>query len=710
MKRSFIILFLSFFPSVFFCQTTITGKVTEKKGNPLPFANVTIKDSNRGAVTDSIGNYSFIISDTGTVILSAIFFGYEKQEQKVTLLPGSLIINFELFPQASQLNEVIISAGTFEASDEKKAIAFKPRDIVTTAGGNGDIASALQTLPGVQPQAQEEGLFVRGGAASETKTVIDEMIVQSPFFSSVPDVPQKGRFSPFLFKGTIFSSGGYSALYGQALSSALILKTEDLPNNTYTGIGILPFGTNLSHTHKWEKNALSVEGNYANMKPYFSVIKQKTDWNNEPESFTGALIYRQKISKTGIFKFYANFNNTSLSMFYPDINNLPNKIKFDLKSQNIYTNTSLREILNNHWFFFIGASYSKESKNSFQNNFDISDDNELIQGKVILTRNLLKNSNFKFGGEIQKQNSAAHFYNSDSISYIRKLNELYSAFFAETELYITKNIAARVGMRAEYSAELSQTAIAPRLSLALKTTENSQVSFAYGNFYQSPENRFLFQSRDLTFENANHYIFNYQWIKNKRLFRIEIYDKEYRHLVKYNPELVINNSGFGYARGIDLFWRDNKKTFKNIDYWVSYSYLDTKRNYKDFPILAVPTFVSAHVLSFVYKHSIPKIKTTIGTTYSFASGRHYYNPAKSLNEFNSDITKDYHNLSINISKIISVKNFFIVLYGSMNNALGGNHIFGYRYSIDGSQRIEIGPSALRTFFLGMFISIEKKPK
>ena len=52
------------------------------------------------------------------------------------------------------------------------------------------------------------------------------------FYSSVPNVAQRGRFSPFIFKGTVFSAGGYSALYGQALSSALILESIDLPEQS----------------------------------------------------------------------------------------------------------------------------------------------------------------------------------------------------------------------------------------------------------------------------------------------------------------------------------------------------------------------------------------------------------------------------------------------------------------------------------------------
>ncbi len=68
---------------------------------------------------------------------------------------------------------VTISAGSFEASDEKKNTVLKPLDIVTTAGANADIVSALKTLPGAQQVGEKEGLFVRGGTGYETQTFID---------------------------------------------------------------------------------------------------------------------------------------------------------------------------------------------------------------------------------------------------------------------------------------------------------------------------------------------------------------------------------------------------------------------------------------------------------------------------------------------------------------------------------------------------------
>ena len=105
-----------------------------------------------------------------------------------------------------------------------------------------DITNAIKTLPGTQQVGESEGLFVRGGTAAETKIFIDGTLVNKFFYSSEPDLATRGRFNPFLFKGTIFSSGGYSALYGQALSSVLLLESIDLPEKTSADVGISYLG------------------------------------------------------------------------------------------------------------------------------------------------------------------------------------------------------------------------------------------------------------------------------------------------------------------------------------------------------------------------------------------------------------------------------------------------------------------------------------
>jgi hypothetical protein len=150
-----------------------------------------------------------------------------------------------------------------------------------------------------------------------------------------------------------------------------------------------------------------------------------------------------------------------------------------------------------------------------------------------------------------------------------------------------------------------------------------------------------------------------------------------------------------------------------LDYWISYSYIDTERNYKDFIKMATPTYVSNHNLSVVTKYFVPKITTQFGLTYSFASGRAYYNPNNS--EFLKDKTKAYNDVSFNLSKLAWIKGNFTVIYVSISNILGFDNIFGYHYSsqpaIDGKYpAYAIKPGAKRFYFIGMFISFEYDKK
>ncbi|MCB9333657.1 MAG: Plug domain-containing protein [Lewinellaceae bacterium] len=219
---------------------------------------------------------------------------------------------------ATALREVVISAGSFEAaSDRRRAVVLSPIDIALTASATADIAGAITTLPGTTRNGESGQILVRGGAAYETRTFIDGLYVQNPYNSSVPNVPARNRFSPFLFKGAQFSTGGYSAEYGQALSSALILHTEDLAPETTTGLSLMSVGLGLAHTQRWERSSMSVSGSYTNLAPYFALIPQNIDWEAPLQSGGGELIYRQKTSDAGMFKLYSSVNRSWMELQYP---------------------------------------------------------------------------------------------------------------------------------------------------------------------------------------------------------------------------------------------------------------------------------------------------------------------------------------------------------------------------------------------------------
>jgi len=133
----------------------------------------------------------------------------------------------KLKESVNTLDAVVITAGTFDAGEKARVSVLKPLDIVTTAGSNANIVAALQTLPGTQTVGEDGRLFVRGGEADETQTFVDGIRVAQPYGSTTQNLPTRGRFSPFLFSGMSFSTGGYSAEYGEALSSVLLLNTKE---------------------------------------------------------------------------------------------------------------------------------------------------------------------------------------------------------------------------------------------------------------------------------------------------------------------------------------------------------------------------------------------------------------------------------------------------------------------------------------------------
>ena len=169
------------------------------------------------------------------------------------------------------------------------------------------------------------------------------------------------------------------------------------------------------------------------------------------------------------------------------------------------------------------------------------------------------------------------------------------------------------------------------------------------------------------------------------------------------------NQGYGYARGVELFWRD-RRSIKNADCWVSYSLLDTKRDYRDFPTLAPPTFAARHTFSVVYKHFLPALKTQLGARYSFASGRSYFNPNN--DDFHGDRTRSFNNLSLNAAYLIRQH---IILYASATNVLGAPNVFGYDYASQPDAqgtyaRRAVTPPAPRFFFVGLFITLSRDGK
>jgi len=720
-------------------QVKISGHVVDNKNKALTGVSIVLRNTYDGATTDSAGNFSFTTTEKGEQVIEATSSGYKSFEQKINIGNTEILLSISMKELITELKAVVITAGSFEASDKKKGAVLTDIDVVTTPSANGDVTAAFKSLPGAQQVGESEGLFVRGGTATESKIFIDGTQVNNFFYSGTPGVAQRGRFNPFLFKGTVFSTGGYSALYGQALSSALILESKDLPEKSEAdlGVSVVGVGGGIQHLAKDKKSSWGVSTNYTNLWLAFNVIKQKLDYFKIPVIFDADANFRFKTKGGGMVKIYSYLSKTNVGSRNNDIDSAGMKDAFTLQNVNQYHNISFKQNLKNRWKVNAGVSYSNNKddiENELQNaanvkqvitspafyaykNFSLSTKGNFIQGRVVLDKKLSGLSAVRFGTELSNSNEKSVYTLYDGTRFNESVKETIAAGFAESDIYITNSLAAKLGLRTEHAALLDKWNLAPRASLAYQTGKYSSAGFAYGVFYQNPERKYLPASTLLNFSKATHYILQYQKLTGVQTLRMELFYKKYEDLYKtaFNSngrEVAANNNGSGYAKGFELFWRD-KKTIKNVDYWISYSYLDTRRDFLNFPSATQPSFAAKHTAAFVFKKFILPWKTQFNLSYNFATGRPYYRIAYdgTLNKnvfTDMGTTINYNSCSFSVNYLPTIgrkntKNFAVWVLG-INNVFGQNQVYTYNYSYDGSRKEAVTPQSKRFVFIGCFLS------
>lgn len=679
-------------------QTQISGTATQPGGEPIPFANVLIENSYDGTTADENGKFVLKTSEKGehTLIVRAI--GFKDFVQVVTLTGATVRLQAILKEQINELQAVTISAGSFTASDESRRTVFSAVDIASTAGATADIAGALNTLPGTQKVGESGRLFVRGGDGNETKTFIDGMLVFDAYGPAAPNTPSRGRFLPFMFKGSSFSTGGYSAEYGQALSSALVLDSKDNTEVPRTDIGIMSVGGDVAHTRAWDRGSLAGKIQYTNLRPYVGLINQEIDWQKAPVSAEGVTAFRQKVGKAGMLKFYGNFNRSDFSLHSHDVDDYDVTRLLHITNDYRYANASYKDVLNTNWVLKTGLSYSLISNSTSIDAADLKERERGVHAKFVLDGSLSEQISLRTGSEVVTRNYS--FSGTDGF------DETIPSAFAEADFIVTNDFVIRTGVRSEYNSLQEVMSFDPRISFAHRLGETGQLSLAAGRFTQSVKNEWLRSDNHLQSEKAQHLILNYQKIEDGKTFRIETYYKDYSKLLTFSPEARLSNNGTGYARGLELFWRD-KETIRFGDYWISYSFLDTRRRYLQFNESVTPAFASAHNLSVVYKHFFKELKSQLGVTWSYASGRSYYDPGTGT--MSADQTPAYQDLSANWSYLPRQN---VIVHLSCTNLLGRDNIFGYEYGNETNEhgvinRRPVRQAAPRFIFLGVFITLSK---
>jgi hypothetical protein len=693
----FTLLFLLFAESLI-AQNSFSGKILATNGKALPGVNIYLLQSYNGSTSAKDGNFRLeALPFQGTIEISMM--GFESQYfdlEKIDSKTNHQIILKESF---NKLKAVTITAGSIEVSDKRQAIVLKPLDIVTTSGALGDIIGALSMLPGTSNNANDGRLFVRGGSADETALFIDGLKLGSAYGSSLSGIPTRGRFNPQLFKGNFFSTGAYSAEYGQALSSVLSLYSLDMPIRSQSDFSLSSVGASVAHSQVWEKQALSTNLSYTNLSPYMNLMPQNIKFNKAPQGLNTEFLYRNKLAKRTFLKAFYSYQNSRLAVERPQLGSEDYQ-STALTNDFHYANISLKHAWRKKHLINAGISYTNNSDDIQQDSSKIKANNQLAHLKINYQYFPITRMKLKIGLESIHENL------KQGVGSLNRAFEqnLYAAF-AEANYHFNSDLLVQIGIRSSMSGGNSY--LMPRMSLAYRLNEKSQLALAYGDYVQNQNPSILIQQNNLASSSARHWVLNYQFATKGLTFRLEAYHKKYNGLLRIADNY--NSNGTGYAQGFDFFIRD-RKNIRNLDYWLSYSYIDTKRHWKAFQNRVQPSFAPKHNASLVGKYWIGELKSQVGSSFNINDGYSYENPNME-GEMESK-TKAYSSLNVSWSYLPRPN---LIFHIELTNALGRENIFGYQYASSANsnghfQEMAIPQSAKRFLFIGVFYTLSNDKK
>lgn len=218
-KPLLTLLFLIMIPAFLSGQERmLRGIITDSSGYAIPGATIYIPGTQKGTVSGSDGRFALTMNtETRTVIFSCV--GYTTDT--LFLGPGGLIDDLR-----------VILEGETMAIEAVQVRATRPDNITVinipaVAGAvipsvTGGIESAITTLPGVASYSELSSAYsVRGGSYDENLVYINGVEVYRPYLIRAGQQEGLSRINPDLTASVNFSPGGFSASYGDRMSSVL---------------------------------------------------------------------------------------------------------------------------------------------------------------------------------------------------------------------------------------------------------------------------------------------------------------------------------------------------------------------------------------------------------------------------------------------------------------------------------------------------------
>jgi len=710
----------------------VKGKIIDINSQlPLAGANIIIKSTSIGTISDDDGYFSIKDIPNGNYSISVSYIGYKTVYlSDVWVRPNAYdFLNVKLEQSIIQIDDITVEENFFKKSlvNEFQSVSFNRDDMRRSPGSGQEITRIINTLPSVASVGENrQDMMVRGGGPTENGFIIDNIYIPSISHFQQADGRSNGPvgiINTDMVENLDFYSNGFSSKYGNKLSSFGDITYRSGNREKNEGYGLLGMGG----------LGFLIEGPLTNKVSYITSFRMSyLDIIAEAINASGGMPsyndFQAKIDyKPSIYNTFSILMITGSSLYDRDKSgalDVGESEYGELKNNQLTLGINYKRIWNEKAYSNSSLSISnKFSKVNFSNIrtdssvFKNIEETDIVNFRQINHIKLAPQTNIELGFDAQ--------WTNQDYDYLRKLNDSnifldkikfdqkvlisnYSTFFT-LKKDIGRKLVSSIGFRTDLNDYENTTLFSPRMNLDYEIVYNrTNLIFNIGDYYQNPPAIYIANnaSDELKSAKARQYSISLEhMITTSTKFSISVYQKDYNNSpilpnsnIHNDPTFLFDelrmyngivSTGSAESKGLELLIQ--KKRVENFYGLIGGSifnstFIDFKgvernrnHNYKYiFNIVGGYRPQSNWEISIRWSYFGGRPYTPINLEASILNNEQY----SDVENFNEAKTPDYHSLFVRYEKRYSLKKSNLILFFEIWNTYNRENIETFFYSKD----------------------------
>lgn len=283
-------------------QIKISGKVVDDDDNPIELATIRIAGTALGVNTDLKGMYSLSIAQKDTVEVVFSCIGYSDVKRRLVEPKGQITLNVRLYRVSKELAELQVTEFKKQTTS-MQTIDGKAYKLSPDVSG-GSVESLISTMAGVSSKNEMSSQYmVRGGTYDENSVYINGIEVYRPLLVTSGQQEGLSIINPDMVGNIAFSTGGFSAEYGDKMSSVLDITYRD-PEKLEGSVALSLMGGSLSFGQSSKKFSQLHGFRYKRNTTLLGSLETKGEY--DPQFFDYQTILNYKITDKFKVSFLGN--------------------------------------------------------------------------------------------------------------------------------------------------------------------------------------------------------------------------------------------------------------------------------------------------------------------------------------------------------------------------------------------------------------------